>query len=87
MSGRPPQRVALVWIFEQPLQRAAKGLYVARRKQQPGPAMLENLSWSADIGRHDRQTMEHAFQDHHAEWLVTARDDENIGRSVSERHL
>ena len=49
--------------------------------------MFKDFSRSADIGCHDRQTIEHAFQDHQAEWFVTARHDENISRRVPERHL
>jgi hypothetical protein len=49
--------------------------------------VLNNLSRSAHTRCNDRQPVEHAFENHHADTFVTARHAEKVGRPVPPIHI
>jgi len=55
---------------------------VAGWEQQPGAAVVEDLGGASDVGGDDGQPMHHAFEDDHAERLIAAGNNQDVGRPV-----
>jgi len=70
---------------DQPDELSAEGADVHRWEQEPGVLVLEDFGWAADVGGNDREAVQHALQDDHAEGFVAAGDNQDVGSAVPGR--
>ena len=74
-------------VVEQSREGGGQGAAIAGWEEEASPFRLQDFGRPADRGGGDRQPVEHAFEDHHAERLVAARHHQHVGAGIPGRKL
>ena len=86
-AARPPESATQRSLVQKPGERSGERLWIAWRDQETGFAVHDELTDTADLRCHDRQSRSHGFDHRDRQTFRLAREDEYRGPSEQVGHV